>query len=187
MAVVQGVDAPQGRLGAFNLLGPGRLEPAESARPRAPGQDLQHGTAEVHAPDLGHREWAQRPILRLAPQTHAMPGTRAAGATGALVCGCARDAHRLQALHAERGVEAWAAHQTAIDHVAHAFDGDGRLGHVGGQHDLASSARRQGPVLGLRRQGAVQGQHRSALCPPQSALDAADLGHAGQKGEDMPR
>ena len=98
------------------------------------------------------------------------------------------DLDRLQPGHAAAGIEAGHAHQPAVDHDAHALDGQAGLGDGGGEHDLAP-ARRRGPIAAscaVLGQVAVERQRsgrRPVEAVPQQLLHAADLARAGQEDQ----
>ncbi len=83
------------------------------------------------------------------------------------------------------GIVVRLARQPAVDHHAHAGQGDRRFGHIGGQHN-ASAALRVGLqylALRLHRQLAVQRQHlhRRVQHILQCAVHARDFAVCGQK------
>ena len=111
----------------------------------------------------------ERGGLRLVPQPVADAGLGAAGAAAPLVGGGARHPHGLEPGQADVRLVARHARQPAIDHDAHALDGERGLGDRGREHDLAPAGRRRrdGPVLhvGCRaRRRAVRRRSRGRRC-----------------------
>ena len=102
----------------------------------------------------------QRPVRRLVPQPVAHARLGAAGAAAALVGGGPRHAHGLEPRQADVGLVARHARQPAIDHHAHALDGQRGLGDGGGEHDLAPARRRRRRRRGPARRG--RALHRAA-------------------------
>ena len=130
----------------------------------------------------------QRPVRRLVPQPVAHARLRAAGAPAALVGPGPRHAHGLETRQADVGLVARHARQPAIDHHAHAFDGERGFGDRGGEHDLAPPRQRRGdgpvllsPVERSIERREVDGRVGDALA--QQPLDAADFALAGQEHE----
>jgi hypothetical protein len=80
------------------------------------------------------------------------------------------------------------ARETAIDHDADAFNGDGTFSDVGGEDDFAAIAGGDGAVLLFRRLVAVERQEQEARalgCGHARGLRASDFGCAGQEDEDV--
>ena len=95
----------------------------------------------------------------------------AAGAAGALVGGGAADLFDEQRVDAAIRIVARNARQAAVDHQAHAVDGERGFRDVGGDDDLAPVVPRHRRVLIARRQFAVQRKHdeladRARRAPP---------------------
>ena len=79
----------------------------------------------------------KRSVLGFRPQPVAHARTETSRAPASLIGGRARDAHRLQAAHSRRRIEARAAREPGIDDDAHALDRQTGFGDVGREHDLA--------------------------------------------------
>ena len=160
---VDGAERPEQRA---RLASAGARRRIEEARARRIGNAergaVQHHAGEVGFEDLRRREGRQRRGLLGAPQPDRDARLRAAGAAGALVGRGARHAHRLQPRDAGGRLVFRQPRQPAIDHHAHAVDGDRGLGDRGRQHHLAAAPRRRpdGGVLRL----AVEHCRRAARC-----------------------
>ena len=114
----------------------------------APLRQIEHEGRQIGGQNFRPRVRLQRSGLRLVPQPVADAGLGAAGAAAALVGGGARDAHGFQPRQPDIRLVARHARQAAVDHDAHAFDGERGLGDRRRQHHLAPAGRR-------RRNGAV--------------------------------
>ena len=125
---------------------------------RAPLRQIEHEGRQVGRENFRPRIRLERAGLRLVPQPIADAGLGAAGAAAALVGGGARNAHRLQPRQTDVRLVARHARQAAVDHHAHAFDGQRGLGNGGRQHDLAAAGRRRrnGAVLLARIERAIE-------------------------------
>ena len=154
----------------------------------APGGQLECQSGQFHLRDL--RTARRLETLRLRPQAI----TRALGNTSraarALVGRRLRYGHGFQSGEATVGIEARLARQAAVDHHAHAGQGDARFGHVGRQHDASPAlrVRRECERLLFQRQLAMQGQqlHLARLDLGQGRQDLlriADLALPGQEDQ----
>ncbi|HEV3073588.1 MAG TPA: hypothetical protein VHB47_04145, partial [Thermoanaerobaculia bacterium] len=163
------------------------FEPAESGEVGlSPGQQLQRRPGEVDPGDLGRLVGRPGCLLARRPEPQAESRALAAGPPGALVGGGAADPRQLQPVDAGGRVVAQAPRQAAVHHRGDAFDGDRALGDVGGQHHPAPVRRPQHVVLPLRRQVAVERQHREVV--PRGEIGqgvggAQDLAHSRQEGQ----
>src|SRR5690606_17071615 len=101
--------------------------------------------------------------LRLRPQAVGPAFGHASGAAGALVGRGLRHGHGVQAGEAAVGVVARLARQAAVDHHAHAGQGDAGFGDVGGEDDAA-------PAVGGRL------QHAGLLVDGEVAVELEDVG-----------
>ena len=85
------------------------------------------------------------------------------------------------------GVVARGAGETAVDHDAHAFDGERRLGDVGGEHDAAPARWRRGQgeilLLGGQRAGEQAHVDPGRDRRGEEVGGTGDLGDAGQEHE----
>ena len=163
-----------------------RRQPGQGGVARAPQRQLERQRRQVGVEDLGRREGQQAALRLLGPQAKADAGFEAAGAAAALVGRGLAHPHRLQPRHARARREARHPHQPAIDHDAHAFDGEAGLGDRGRQHDLAPSGGRgrDGAVLVGRREVAIERRHVDIGAEiAQALLDPADLADAGQEDQ----
>ena len=145
---------------AFQQVGLGRwLKPGERlAQAGTPFGELKHQRSRI---GLHHRwrvEGGAALLLRRAPEPQGATGAQAAGSAGALLGTRQAGGHCDQALHAAHRIEAAAAAEPAVDHEAHAFDGERAFGNGGGQHHLAGGASGAADDLALfgQRQIAVQ-------------------------------
>ncbi len=167
--------------------GRGRVGEAQCLRRRTPRGELERQPAEVDGEDLGRSVRRAGAVLDLRPQPVAHAGLGAAGPSGPLVGRVAADRHRGEPRHPGADIEARRTREPAVDHDAHAVDGQRRLGDVGGEHDAATPGRRrrEREVLVLDRQRTCERAHvdvgrqrrREALGGP------PDLGDAGQEDE----
>ena len=163
-----------------------RRQPGQGGVARAPQRQFERQRRQVGVEDLGRREGQQAALRLLGPQAIADAGFEAAGAAAALVGRGLAHPHRLQPRHARARREARHPHQPAIDHDAHALDGEAGLGDRGRQHDLAPAGGRgrDGAVLVGRRQVAVERRHVDIGAEvAQALLDPADLADAGQEDQ----
>ena len=139
-----------------------RIEEGERGRiGRAPLRQIEQQARQIGGEDFRPRIGFERRGLRLVPQPIADAGLGAAGAAAALIGGGARHPHGLEPRQADVGLVARHAREPAVDHDAHALDGERGLGDRGGEHDLAPAGRRRrdGAVLGLRVERAVERHH----------------------------
>ena len=154
--------APSSRSSALRLgqrAGRRRIEKRERAGiGRAPLRQIEQQARQIGGQDFRPRIGFERRGLRLVPQPVADAGLGAAGAAAALVGGGARHPHGLEPRQADVGLVARHAREPAVDHDAHALDGERGLGDRGRQHHLAPARRRRRnrAILGLRVERAVQ-------------------------------
>ncbi len=158
----------------------------------APMGEVEHEAGQIGGDDLRPVGGIERSGLRLVPQAVADAGLRAPGTPAPLVGGSARHPHRVEPGQAHVGLVARDARQPGIDHHPHAFDGEGRLGDRGREHDLAPARkrRRDRPVLHVGLQRAIE--RHDVDCPigdllAQQSLGTADLGGAGKKDQQRAR
>ena len=97
-----------------------RIDEAQLAA--APGRQLQRQRGQLHLRDL--RLALRLQPLRLRPQPIGEAFRHTAGAAGALVGAGLRDRHAVQPREAAVGIETRLARQAAVDHHAHAGQGD---------------------------------------------------------------
>ncbi len=152
----------------------------------APLRQVEHEGRQVGRQDFRPRIGLQRAGLRLVPQPVADARLGAPGAAAALVGGRARDPHGLQPRQTDIRLVARHARQAAVDHHAHAFDGERGFRDRGRQHHLAPARRRRrnGAVLLARIERAVERDDidvgvGDALL--EQRLGAADFGGARQE------
>jgi hypothetical protein len=166
-----------------------RIQPAEApdvAQP--PGRELEDGSREVDADDLGRLVLAPSRVLRTRPEPDAAPGAEPAGAPPALRGGRAADRAKPQVVEARAGVEAQDARQARVDDGRHAVDRERRLRHVGREDDAAAGARAERPRLLVEWLVPVQRQHVHAGRTRERRErggGAPDLGGAGQEHQDV--
>ena len=125
-------------------------------------------------------------VCGFVPQPIADAGLGASGAAPPLVGRGARHAHGLEPGQPHVGLVARHPRQAGVDHHAHPFDRQRRLGDRGREHDLSAArrCRRDRPILDLGFERAVErhdvdGRIVDALA--QERLGAADLGCAREK------
>ena len=128
-------------------------------------------------------------VRGLLPQTIANAGLDAARAPAPLVGVGAADADGRKARQADVGLVDRNAHEAGIDHDAHAFDGERRLGDRGGEHDLAPprGRRRDGEILRMGVERAIERRDVDvgALdARVQDLRDAPDLALPRQEDQD---
>ena len=138
-----------------------RIEEGELLRVAAPGREVERERRQIGGEDFRPGKGLERRGLRLVPQPVADAGLGAAGTAAALIGRGARHPHGLKPRHADVGLVARHPRQAAIDHDAHALDGDRGLGDRGRQHDLAAAGRRRGDgaVLLVAGERAVERDH----------------------------
>ena len=166
-----------------------RLEPGE---PRDPGESgavqLECGTREIGALDLGHLERAARVVIVLRVQPHDATGARAARATGALGTAGAADRLDLQRRQAGPRRVARDPREPAVDHRDDALDRHRGLGNVGREDHLALLRRPHRAVLLVGGEVAVKGQDREVEYRGDLGEvlgDPADLAGAGEEHQDV--
>ena len=170
-------------------------------RRRHPAQGVGRGNAEVgedeaQRGEVGGENFRRRGgkemvVLRLIPEAVANARAEAAGATAALVGAVARDAERLEALHARGGRKARNAHPASVHHGVDAVDGERGLGDGGREDNLARSGgggAKGGVLLGAWQRGVermdrdVGGKRRTGRGEVLGA--APNFALAGEKRED---
>ena len=169
---------------------PGRRRIDEAQALAAPGRQFQRQPGQFDLGDL--RPALRLQPLRLRPQPPGPAFGHAPGTAGALVGRSLGDGHHVQPRETAVGIEARLARQAAVDHHAHAGQGDRGFGDIGRQHHPATAIGRwlQHPRLLLHRQFAVQGQHlgigrqRGRF---QRRLHPRDLALAGQEHQHIAR
>src|SRR2546428_11090966 len=102
-------------------------------------------------------------MFLLGPKPHAGAGCSAAGAPGPLVGGRLADFFDKQRVDAAIGIVTRDPSKAAVNHQPDAVNGKRSLGNVGGHHDFALSVTRDGGVLVVRRQLAVEWKKDEAL------------------------
>src|ERR1044072_3605102 len=95
-------------------------------------------------------------VLVRRPKTQAVAGCGASRAPGALIGGGSADFFDQQGVDAAIRIVTGNSRQAAVDHETHAVNGERSFGDIGGDHDLAPVIARDGGVLILRRELAVQ-------------------------------
>ena len=150
----------------------------------------EHRLGEVGSVNLRRVVLGPVEVTALGPEPVAGAGRSAARATRALVGRGSANLLDEQRAKAAFAVEAGHAGEAAVDDVADAVDGHGRLGDVRRDDDLASVTFAESPILICRRQFAVQRDqlHRFGQASPAERADrAADFTHAGHENQDVPR
>ena len=139
--------APSSRSSAFASVERGarrRIEEGERRRiGDAPMREIEHEAGQIGGEDFRPVGGFERRGLRLVPQPVADARLGASGAAAPLVGGGARDAHGFEPRQAHVRLVARHAREPAIDHDAHALDGERGLGDRGREHDLAPARRRR--------------------------------------------
>ena len=186
---VGGAEVVQQQFGACQGGRRGRLEPGRilAADDDAQGQQRLAQVEPLHFRRLA---FGAQAVVALRPQAHADAGAEAAGAAGALLGAGPADLLHGQGVDAAARVVAGHAGEARIDHGADAFDGQRGFGDVGADDDLRLLAGRDGGVLVLRRQFAVQGDDAPAAgeaAPLQGRHGLADLVGAGHEHQDVAR
>ena len=115
----------------------------------------EHRLGEVGSVQLRRGVLGPVEVTALGPEPVAGAGRSAARATRALVGRGSANLLDEQRAKAAFAVEAGHAGEAAVDDVADAVDGHGRLGDVRRDDDLASVTFAESPILICRRQFAV--------------------------------
>ena len=164
-----------------------RLAQTQTQRLDRQAQLLQRGSEQLGGGVVRHLR-----VLRLGVQTVANPLADSTSSAPALMRRRLRNPSRLQTREVVQSVVRLLLALAAVDDVRDVVDRDGRLGDVGGEDDLANTAR--GPVedFPLVRRGhrAVKRQNRALGPVPQQRVRAhqvvnlGDLVPAGEEDED---
>ena len=123
----------------------------------------QHHLGQVAALNLGRVALGPVQLAAFGPEPVAGARRGASGAAFALLGGGPADGLEEERADAALGVVARDPRQPAIHHVANAVDGDRGLRDIRGDDHLAQGIRREGEVLLLGRQVAVQGDEGEPL------------------------
>ena len=152
-------------------------------------REIEHEAAEIGGENFGGGERRQRAGRRFLPKAIANARLDAPRPAPPLIDIGARRADGLQPRQPEIGLEHRHARKPAVDHDAHAVDGQRSLGDRGGEHDLAPARRRfgDGAVLLGAIQRAVKRREidvggKAAL--GQQRGDAGDFALPRQKDQD---
>jgi hypothetical protein len=115
--------------------------------------EREQRAAEFEPADFRQRLRGTLLVLALGPKPDAVTGRGAARAAEPLLRRGAADLFDEQRVDAAMRIEPRHAREAAVDHHAHAVDGQRRLGHVGRDDDLAllRPARHGGVLLGGRK------------------------------------
>ena len=150
--VVDGAQVGEQRLRAFQRARIGRFEPAECFHViDAARLEREDHLGKIEPFHFGKFLGSALVLLMRGPEAQAMARRGAAGATGALVGRGAADFFDEQCVDAAVGIVARNTRQAAVDHQAHAVDGERGLRDVGGDDDLAPVVLRHRGVLITRR------------------------------------
>ena len=184
-AVMHGTQESQKLEGLSLSIRRRRVEPVEPGQVTAPGEDIEGRACEVDPLDVG---LAVRPksIPRVPePECHPRAGPpRASRTLRGRVLG---DALGVEAVDPLFRIESEDLVQPRVHHVGDAFDGQGRLGDVGGQDDLASFVRGEGCVLLTSLEAPVEREHHRGQPGDRRQLAGRrpDLARAGEEAEDV--
>ncbi len=166
----------------FRRLDPGkRFEIVDAAR-----LQRQQRAAQFEPPNFGQRLRRALFLLALGPKPHAVSWRGAARATKPLLRGGPADLFDQQRVDPAMRIEPRHAGESAVDHHAHAVDGQRGLRHVGRDDDLPFLARRNRGVLLRGRQLAVQRMKRKVARAEavahrvERALNFVRAGHENQ-------
>jgi hypothetical protein len=165
------------------------VQPRQRGRIDARRAQLQHRGGEIRAEDLGRVVIGAllEVELRIEPQRAARRG--AARAAGALDCRSAADVRHPQRREARPLRMRGDAREARVHDRSDALDGHAGLGDVGGEDDLAPGPARDGAVLLVGPEVAVQRRQEQAAGPRDllaRLLRVADLGGAGQEDQHVP-
>ena len=145
---------PQGRLGWW-------IQPGECiTQPCAPSRQLHHHRLGVRQQQFRWAEAGASLLLGWRPQPDAATRSLASRPAASLIRTRKAGGNGLEALHAGVWIEAQLPAQAAVDHQAHAVNGDRAFGNSTGQHQLAVAVGRaafQRIALALQRQLAMEG------------------------------
>jgi hypothetical protein len=134
-----------------------RLEPRKRRHVLlSPREQFEHRARDVHAPHLGRQFVRERALLVPRPQAEGHSRRHAPRAAGALHDRRLRDPLEDDPVHADGGVVAHHARESRVDDGGDALDRHRRLRDVRREHDAAARALREGGVLPLGRQVAVE-------------------------------
>lgn len=185
----QGLQGGEAAPGGLQSGGRRRIQPVEFFGRRAPARRLQNQRRKIAFQYFRADGGTEPGGFLPGPEAQAQARLRASRASGPLIGGRQRDPFRDETGHIRGRIPAWTAAETRIHHNAYAFDGQGRFGNGGGQHNLAPTLRRRGngrvllggfqiPVermdIGIRRKAVLQ-----------FLGDAGYLRHAGQKYQNI--
>jgi len=153
----------------------GRFKPAK--RPRvlhAAGLERQDHLGEIQAFHFGKFLSGASRLLMLGPQAQAVPGGRASGSTGALVRGGAADLFDQQGVDAAIGIVTRNPRESAIDHQAHAVDGE-HASRTGKRPQFLQRAQEVKNAIPQKRLERIDFLRRQGILPPEAkkALDQA--------------
>ena len=132
---VECVEPLQQVAGGGQRTGGRRIDEAQGIA--APGRQLKRKRGQLDLRDF--RTPLRFQPLRLRPQAIRETFRNATGAARALVGGCLRDRHHIQPREAAVRIEARLACEPAVDHHAHARQGDRRFRDIGRQHHAATA------------------------------------------------
>ena len=149
-------------------------------------RQIERQAGQISRQNLRQVGGRKRVGLRLVPQPIAHARLGAAGAATALIGRRARDPHGFKSRQPHVRLVARHPREPAVDHDAHALDGERGLRDRGRQHDLAASGQRgrNGAVLYVGFKRAEERHHvgrRIADALAQKHLGAADFAGTRQK------
>jgi hypothetical protein len=175
---IDGLQWPEQLEGPGQWQGRGRIQPAQLlplARP--PGRQLKSQRQGIGVQNLRWIEGGAAILLGGAPKPHAEARTQPPGPAPPLLNAGQAGGDRHQAIHPRGGVEASQTAEAAINHQAHAGQGEGALGDGAGQHHLPLLMAGGANGLGLGPQGelGMEGHALQALSP-WSGRDGASRG-----------
>ena len=149
-----------------------------------PACQLEDEPGEVDLGDLRLGVGLAGAVLDLRPEAVGDAGLGPPGSPGPLVGRGTGDGNRAEAGHPGVGVETRRPGEARVDDDPHPFDGEARLGDVGGEDDLAPCRREEGGVLGLGGEAPVE-EVDVGVDPGEETLDPTHLSHSGEEDEDV--
>ncbi|MNH14563.1 hypothetical protein D3C79_741570 [compost metagenome] len=155
---LHGAECHQQPLGAGHGGGGGHVQQRQALDPGSPLSGVQQQAGQLLGQDVRWALLGESLLPFAAPQPVTDAGTEAAGAAGPLGGGGLGNLTGLQSGDAALQIEAGTAFQAAVDDDRHAFNGEGGLSHIGGEHQLATARRRwlYGGLLGRHVQAAIE-------------------------------
>ncbi len=188
MLRVEGVEFFEQLDAVVDRAGIGGLDEGEGGDvPEAERGHLEDDRGQVGSEDLGFGELVTGVVVLLGVEADADAGPDPAASAGPLVGRRLRHRFDGKALDLGPPVVAGDPGVAGVDDVADAGHGEGRLGHVGGQHDAAAPMGGEDPVLFSGREAGEEGEDLGVRPGPllQRLGRLPDVPLAGQEHQDV--